>query len=127
MARKNRMIILVLVVLMIIFGAVMVLKDGKERFPSGKDTVESFGDGTFQILRGYVDNKQVDSLFNYNMDILEQVVEKNIKNYKVKDRMLYVLGDEGYTRINIQTYEVKKSKSLDDFNHEDAKIFENIK
>ncbi len=52
---KRRYIIILIAILVTTTTLIFLVNSGdntKYKYPSGKDTVEYFGDGTFQIFRG---------------------------------------------------------------------------
>ncbi|MBE6947494.1 MAG: hypothetical protein E7454_04510 [Ruminococcaceae bacterium] len=66
----------------------------KERYPEGKDTVESFGDGTYQILRGNFEDKECVGLSFSPAGV--HLIPK-VKTYQEKNGCIYLVGvDEGY-------------------------------
>lgn len=62
----------------------------------GKDTVYWAGDGKFQILRGASDKE----LFMYDENKGLQTLLKDVTDYKVKKKFLYVISEEGYGVID---------------------------
>jgi hypothetical protein len=101
-------------------------KSGYTRnFPSGKDTMKYFGDGTFQILRD--SENKTNELFNNRSDnTFNRVVEPNVKDYVQIKEKVYVFGEKGYTILNLDTFDVKQSQSLDGFSEEEQKIFKDL-
>lgn len=92
-----------------------------EKYPSGRDTVESFGDGTFQILRGpdRILSLRDESKPQYN----GRVIESNVLSYRRKGEFVYVIGESGYTVLNYETGEVRKHTSLDELPDQEQKVF----
>lgn len=83
--KRRYIFILILISLLVITTTLIFLVNSgdntKYKYPSGKDTVEYFGDGTFQILRGGPDDPLI--LYNHLADPLEKAVD-NIVSYKIK-------------------------------------------
>lgn len=63
--------------------------DSKVKYDSWKDTVEAFGDGTYQILHQVVDTQELNQLSNVKH---KQCVITDITNYTVVDNMGYFIG-----------------------------------
>lgn len=72
------------IVLLLLVVCASYLRNSNIRYPAGKDTVQSFGDGTFQIISG-----TSEGLFNekYGSCIIGQVQDV----YEVGDKV-YVIG-----------------------------------
>lgn len=77
------------------------------KYPSGKDTVEYFGDGTFQIFRGGPHDSLI--LYNHLADPLENTVD-NIVSYKIEKNIVYLVGENSFIKLDssTNTYEQKK-------------------
>jgi len=88
-------------------------------FPPGRDTVEIYGDGTFQILSGPTSNGL------YNNETQEDI-EFIVYKYKEIKHWVYVIGESGYTILNYQTGEIKKYKKMDDIPNKQKQIFIDI-
>lgn len=73
------------------------------KYPSGFDTVRSFGDGTYQIVRN---NDKSMCLLNSNFH--SGRIENKIYKYEVKGDRIYVCGAIGYTIINYKANELKQ-------------------
>ena len=83
--------ILVILVLLIVYLLLANAIRPKILYPAGRDTVESFNDGTYQILSGQTeDGLRIESLYNckYNALIIQQVEDFRVTNGKV-----YVTGN----------------------------------
>lgn len=66
----------------------------KKQHPEGKDTVESFGDGTYQIVRGNFEDKECVGL-SFSPTGVHLIPE--VKTYQEKNGCVYLVGvDEGY-------------------------------
>lgn len=81
---KHRYIFILIAILVTTTTLIFLVNSGdntKYKYPSGKDTVEYFGDGTFQIFRGGPHDPLI--LYNHLADPLENAVD-NIVSYKMK-------------------------------------------
>ncbi|MGM1020478.1 MAG: hypothetical protein ACQEXV_08025 [Bacillota bacterium] len=81
---KRRYIFILIAILVTTTTLILLLNSGDNtiyKYPSGKDTVEYFGDGTFQIFRGGPDDPLI--LYNHLADPTENTVD-NIVSYKIK-------------------------------------------
>lgn len=109
--------IVLLVCLSIIFVAVACKKT---KYPSGKDTIESFGDGKFQISK-------TPSRFVLINEKTNEFLESNIYRYKEIKPFVYIIGESGYLILNYETGEIKKHKKVEYFSNEEIKIFNQMK
>lgn len=94
----------------------------EKKHPSGRDTIESFGNGRYQIV-GVV-NKRV--LVDLDRNIRPSV-EDNVYKYKVRGDLVYVIGQRGYTIVNYRTGEINQYKEINKFTLGDRKIFEDMR
>ena len=62
----------------------------------GRDTVYWVGDGKFQILKSAGDKE----LFMYDENKVLHTLLKDVIDYKVKKKLLYVISEEGYGVID---------------------------
>lgn len=123
-------------------------------YPSGRDTVETYGDGTFQILKGYKPNKEL-SLRIKQLSLVDleknDNLEEEIITYKKENNKLFVIGSIGYTIVDLSTKEIRQYtistkypgwidfrieeygtkytniKTYDDFSDEEKEIFGSMK
>ncbi len=86
------------------------------KYKPGKDTIDIFGDGTFQILSGPSYNPLLNSETQEN-------IEFNVYKYKEIKPFVYVIGESGYTILNYETGEYKKYKKVEEIPEKDKKIF----
>lgn len=94
----------------------------QEKHPAGKDTVDSFGDGTFQIV---ILGDGTKGLVNLDK-VLDMVIVNNIKKYKKINGLLYVIGNGEYAILDYKTGEISKFKELSDFSLGDRRLFERL-
>ncbi|MMZ58328.1 hypothetical protein D1872_203040 [compost metagenome] len=93
------------------------------KYLSGKDTVEYFGDGTFQIFRGGRDNCLI--LYNHLAAPTENAVD-NIVSYKIKKNIVYVVGENSFIKLNSDTNTYEQKKRISDFTPKDREIFNKL-
>ncbi|KAF6575316.1 hypothetical protein JDW19_03935 [Paenibacillus polymyxa] len=119
--------ILILVSLLVITTTIIFLVNFADntnyKYPDGKDTVEYFGDGTFQILRGGRDNCLI--LYNHLAAPTEKAVD-NIVSYKIKKNIVYMVGENGFIKLDSSTNTYVKKKRISDFTSEDREIFNKL-
>ena len=112
-------ILIIIIIMFAIVVFVAFLEMNKTDYNIGRDTVEAFGKGRFQLLRG----GGIKSLY----DCKEmQTIAYGITRYrKIKEKVYIVSEKEGYTILNYQTEEYSQSHNIDDFSHEEQDIFNN--
>ena len=83
-------------------GGVLLLCVGcdESKYPSGKDTVESFGDGHFQIMRGTDDGRT--SLGLHDLAAGGWCIVDDIIDYKQSGDLVYLTGLANYCPTNVQ-------------------------
>lgn len=114
--------------LFLIFGMCFVLiACQKVKYQSGRDTIVSFGDGTYQILQVPISPAQsgskptyVYSLYNLNSD---SEIEDNVIEYLQIKQNVYTVGEKGYTVLNYETGEITQEKVLKDIPEKYKEIF----
>ncbi|SMQ81532.1 hypothetical protein SAMN05444673_4365 [Bacillus sp. OV166] len=85
------------------------------KYPPGKDTVEIYGDGTYQILSG-------ETMTLANVET-QEIPEENVYKYKEVKPMVYLIGESGYTILNYQTGKIIKYKNMDEIPEKQKKVF----
>lgn len=122
--KKIGLIILMLIVSFVIFTHILfqLLKDP---YLSGKDTVESFGDGRYQIIR-VSDEKHQEILLLVDLKTNE-TIETQVYNKKEINNIVYLVSANGYCVLDYKNGILKKSKYLEDFNGNDINIFNQIR
>lgn len=96
--------------------------------PAGRDTVAYFGDGTYQILKGYNSefSKKEYSLWKEDNLVLNYVYEYKIDK---DNKNVYIIGKENIESIDyvylILDYNLKQEKKLmcNELSHEQFEIF----
>lgn len=115
--------------LILVISLFMIISCGTNYSVDGKDVLDYLGDGRFQFLRAYdSDNKKYTILMDEsNENINTNYIETKVYDYKVKSNFAYILGEKGYTKINVKSGDIKQSTNINDFNDDDIKIFEKLK
>lgn len=125
--KRRYIFILILASLLVITTTIIFLVNlgdhTKYKYPSGKDTVEYFGDGTFQILRGGRDNCLI--LYNHLAAPLEKAVG-NIVSYKIEKNIVYLVGENSFIKLDSSTNTYEQKKRISDFTSEDREIFNEL-
>lgn len=84
--------------MLMVIGLMLVsCSHSDKKYPPGKDTIRSFGDGTFELLRGYDfnNNRDVKTLYNHGeKDIVKRNVAQNIVTFKLEGDYVYLLDDQ---------------------------------
>ena len=97
MFKKMLIIISILIACVSMFMFSIYLRGVDVKHESGKDTIEVYGDGTFQISG----NKGALPIL---VDLERRTtLEVKIKKYKLIGDVLYVQGERGYTIVNIKS------------------------
>lgn len=115
----NRRILSFVVILLLIWGGCSLFSScQKVKYQSGRDTVVSFGDGTYQIVRvpnpPESDNSQPTYTFSLcNLDT-QGDIEDNVIEYLQIKPIIYIFGEQGYTMVNYETGEIIQKKALKD-------------
>ena len=92
-----------------------------QKHPVGKDTVESFGDGTYQVVR--VLGQQVFVDIEHQRELVHDV-----KAWRRSDDDVYVLGADGQmVVVNLVSGHQKSSKRPQDFSEKEWAIFERLR
>ncbi|WP_025683289.1 hypothetical protein [Paenibacillus maysiensis] len=123
---KRRYIFILIAILVTTTTLILLLNSGDNtiyKYPSGKDTVEYFGDGTFQIFRGGPDDPLI--LYNHLADPTENTVD-NIVSYKIKKNIVYVVGEKSFIKLDSSTNTYEQKKRISDFTSEDREIFNKL-
>ncbi|HWL23499.1 MAG TPA: hypothetical protein VNR38_07090 [Ureibacillus sp.] len=84
------------------------------KYQPGKDTVEIYGDGTYQILSG-----NTNTLANVET---QENPEEIVFKYKDEKPLVFVIGESGYTILNYQTGEIKKYKKMNEIPTKQRKV-----
>lgn len=79
----------------------------QEKYPSGRDTFKSFGDGRFQILRyGHIS-------LHLHDGVTQKIIVDRVKDYTTNGDLAYFLAEDGmYTVLNFVTAEYHQYKTI---------------
>ena len=138
---KNIKLVLFLIPLTLLFGC--FYKSGSYP-PPGRNTVELFGDGRFEIISSEVDKIRYYCLYDRG-DNQQGQVEGNIIKYKEMSQYIYIIGTQGkgktyynneisseenvelyYTKVDYENGEIEQSTDLSSFSEQDIKIFNSL-
>lgn len=103
--KKAALVILVLLIVYLLLANAM---RPKVLYPAGRDTVESFGDGTYQIFSGHTaDGLRIETLYNCKYDV---VIIPQVEHFQIANGKVYVTGKSiayyTYDGVDIEcTYE----------------------
>lgn len=95
----------------------------EEKHPSGRDTVKSFGDGTFQLQRKGSSKTIV--LYDLSKSPPYSAID-TIKAYKTKKNTAYLIGMKYYIFVDIAKNVVTLYESIDQVPSEYRAIFESL-
>ncbi|WCM59188.1 hypothetical protein [Paenibacillus polymyxa] len=126
MKRKYIFILILIAILVTTTTLILLVNSGdntKYKYPSGKDTVEYFGDGTFQIFRGGRDNCLI--LYNHLAAPTENAVD-NIVSYKIEKNIVYLVGENSFIKLDSNTNMYEQKKRISDFTSKDREIFNKL-
>ena len=107
-------ILIIIFILYLFYFIVFVCNDG---YLSGRDTVESYVNGRFQIIRSNTDAKLLSD------EKEEKILIPHIKRYYEDEDNVYIIGDDEYLILNLKKKDYKMSKNLDDFTIEEQRMF----
>ena len=98
------------------------------KYPGGKDTVLSGGDGRFQVVHGYTFSDDLSNgeskYFLIDME-KDGDIDSDVREYyddKRKEK-LYLICGTGYIVIDYKTCSYEQHKEIDDFAQTDQTVF----
>lgn len=101
------------VVGLLLFATIPMGCGESKRYPSGRDTVESFGDGTWQIGKTGGGPNYPRKIHLINADTQENLVY-DIADWRSEGDWVYLLGSDGkYAVLNFRTNVRGKYESID--------------
>ncbi|MEW6183370.1 MAG: hypothetical protein AB1500_09400 [Bacillota bacterium] len=112
MFNKKLLITTTVIILIFLCASCEQLKHGE-----GRDTVMSFGDGTYQFFR----NDIYLQLFNVEKFV---TIELKAKTWRLKDNKLYIYGGVGYTILDCKTNKVKQYLTFENYNKQEKESYE---
>ena len=93
-------LVVLLVIVSMFLGA---CGDGLD-YSRGKDSKAAFGNGNYQILHGYRNNEEINTLYNCKH---KQEVVTNVDNYVEKENYIFFLGhfrkQKVFCKLNVET------------------------
>ena len=107
-------ILIIILILYLFYFIVFVCNDG---YLSGRDTVESYVNGRFQIIRSNTDAKSL-----YDLKEVKALIP-HIKKYYEDEDNVYIIGEDEYLILNLKKKDYKMSKNLNDFTIEEQRMF----
>ncbi|KZE66694.1 hypothetical protein AV545_03460 [Paenibacillus jamilae] len=120
--------IYILISLLVITTTIIFLAnsgdDTMRKYPYGKDTLEFFGDGTFQIYRGEGAGEPP-ILYTHQIEAPNTVID-NVLSYKIEENIVYVVGENSFIKLDSSTNTYVKKKRISDFTSEDREIFNEL-
>lgn len=124
--KKIIRIVLIFVLLCVLGNLFCLYLENTNVYISGKDTVKSFGNGRYQIIKipASIDGKT--KTFNVLYDLRDETaIESKILKFKhdKKNGLVYILGDNGYTILKYKEEKYKQSKSFQDFTDDEQSVF----
>lgn len=126
--KRRYIFILILVSLLVITTTIIFLVNFADntnyKYPSGKDTVEYFGDGTFQIYSGGGAGEPP-ILYTHQIEAPNSVID-NVLSYKIEENIVYVVGENSFIKLNSSTNTYEQKKRISDFTSEDREIFNEL-
>ena len=141
-------LVVLLVIISMFLGA---CGDGLD-YSQGKDSKAAFGNGNYQILHGYRNNEEINTLYNCKH---KQEVVTNVDNYEEKENYIFFVGkfrkQKVFCKLNVETNllsyyaeengdeyfdiefdsviedkQIELLSSFDDFSEEDRLEFESL-
>jgi|tagenome__1003787_1003787.scaffolds.fasta_scaffold20931234_2 hypothetical protein len=113
--KKSMLMVLIICLITIVCGC---SKDYK--YPSGRDTIEIYGDGRYQIMRSGSSSKTL-----MNVETQEDI-EQNVYKYKEIKPLVYVIGKKGYTILNYKKNSIINYSNKGMIPMKQQKIFDKI-
>ena len=124
--KKAIKIVLIFVLFCVLGNLFCLYLENTNPYITGPDTVKSFGNGRYQIIKipASIDGKT--QKFNILYDLKDDTtIESEILEFRhdEKNNLVYTFGDNGYTILNYKKEKYKQSKSCQDFTDEEQSIF----
>ena len=118
--------VLIFVLLCVLGNLLCLYFEITNPYITGRDTVKSFGNGRYQIIRIPASIDGETQKFNILYDLKDDTtIESKILEFRHDDKnsLVYTFGDNGYTILNYKEEKYKQSKSCQDFTDEERSIF----
>ncbi|WP_431087899.1 hypothetical protein [Paenibacillus sp. 8b26] len=124
---KRRYIFILIFLLVITTTLIFLANSGDNtirKYPYGKDTLEFFGDGTFQIYRGG-GSDEPPILYTHQIEAPYSVID-NVLSYKIEKNIVYVAGENSFIKLDSSTNTYEQKKRISDFTSKDREIFNKL-
>ena len=109
-----------------IIGAIITAPD-TNKYPRGRDTADCFGDGRFQVVWRHDTERNKEEYKSLDDNEKQTVIVLRVKNYRTKDKNVYVVSEDGkYTILNYETGEHKTFDKWDDIPDMDKPLFKGL-
>lgn len=119
---KRKMYILVLILVVVFaIGLLDEIRNQKMRHPIGRDTVKSFGDGTYQIQRLSIDKRN--ELVNLDES---QTIINDVEKFRQAHQKVFVIGDGQYVVLTYEEGIIEIYDNLQDIPDNYKKQFEKL-
>ena len=118
--------VLIFVLLCVLGNLLCLYFEITNPYITGRDTVKSFGNVRYQIIRIPASIDGETQKFNILYDLKDDTtIESEILEFRhdEKNSLVYTFGDNGYTILNYKEEKYKQSKSCQDFTDEERSIF----
>lgn len=116
---------IVIVILLLLYSLqLFLINNDDDEYSIGRDTLKSFGNGRYQIIKFYDENRKIEkSLYDLKEN---KIIVSNIYTYyeRLVDNNVYLVGEDSYCILNYKKEEYMQSSNLSDFSYEQQKIFE---
>lgn len=112
--RYGKTLISLFLVSIIIVLLILSMNHRHLKYQSGRDTVRSFGDGTYQIFKGNV---------LMSLDLPEQVIVNRVKKFRELKPRVYIFGDQKYFVLDYQRKTIQIYSDLETMPSEIKKVF----
>lgn len=96
-----------------------------DQYIIGRDTVKSFGDGRYQIIRIPITTDEKSEERNLLYDLKEHITiesEIYVFQHDEEKKKVYIIGSNGYTVLKYNEERYRQSKALQDFSDEEQSI-----
>lgn len=92
-------------------------------YSTSKDTILSCDNGSIQIIKSIEGNNEILKLYDYKE---KNTIETNVMNYLLQKNVLYITGEHGFTKVNINEHTYQQNNEMTVFDDKDIKAFKSI-
>jgi len=99
------------------------------KYPSGRDTVESFGNGRYQIIGFHsFDGKQKQMRYSLRDEKKNISIVEDIYIYNNKDKLgkVYIIGKNSYTILDYKQEKYDQTDNIANFSSDEQDIFNQV-